>query len=686
MFMPRSIAIVGASDVDGKVGNVIARNVIAHGYDGDVFFINPHRETVLGRRCYPSVMAIGRDVDCTIVAVPAETVYDVVRDASAFCHNFVIISAGFGETGLSGHNREMRLLALAQEKGLTILGPNCLGFVMPYGGLNASFAPGLPHRGRVALISQSGALAVAAMDRAEGENFGFSAVVSVGNKMQVGIEDLVGYFSRDHATDVIAIYAEGIGDGEDFIRTIAVARERGKHVIVLKSGRTEAGHKAIALHTGSLAGDNEIFRAALRKAGAIYVDSLEDLFACMHLATYAGIFNAVRDIHVGVITNAGGLGVLTADAIMSVQGVRLSHFASETTQKLHEQLPAVASVHNPVDVLGDALLDRYKHAVECLMADPHTDIVYILLTPQFQTPVEDVAKMIVEKRMENVKPIIVSFVGGGRVKEAISHMIRNGVVHFNAVEHAARVMGCMRSHTHACINPQIKPDRARIKKVRRVIDRIPQQRRVLYYDETVAIARAYDMPLSVAWDITKGLSAQQKITYPCVAKIDDPAILHKTEKKGVVMPINNLRELDRAQKHLHAQFPTQRAKIIAQPLHPIKMELLLGMMRDPIFGTIIVAGLGGIYTEVWRHVDHMITPLSHAEVLSVLSHGAINFLFHETRGQHAYDRDRIAAVIIALAQIAIECPEIEAIDVNPFLVYNDDRRDVIVDMKIVLRA
>lgn len=682
--MPRSIAVIGASDTDGKVGNVIARNLISYAYDGEVFFVNPHREKILERRCYPSVLSIGQDVDCAIVVVPADAVYEAVRDASAFCRYFVVISAGFGETGFAGHNREMRLSALAQEKGLTILGPNCLGFVMPYLGLNASFAPGLPHKGRVALISQSGALAVAAMDRANGENFGFSAVVSIGNKMQIGVNELIDYFSRDHATDVIAIYVEGVDHGETFIHAIAVAQERGKHVVVLKSGRTQEGHKAIALHTGSLAGNEEIFRAALRKAGAVHADSLEEFFACMYMTVHRGIFDMAHDIHVGVVTNAGGLGVLATDAIASITGITMSHLAQNTKNSLKEHLPAAASVHNPVDILGDALADRYHHAITQLIADESVHVIYVLLTPQIQTPVEEVAKTIVALQKTTKKPIIASFVGGGRVAESVAYLIHSGVVHFTAIDHMAKTIACLRRHTHACITPQKKSDTARIKKVRRVIDRVGTVRRVLYFDEVATIARAYDLPISVSHDITKGLSAQQRIIYPCVAKVDSPAILHKTEQQGVILPIANLRELDRAQKHLRKQFTQKDVRIITQPLYPIKMELLVGMVRDPIFGVVIVVGLGGIYAEVLRQTDHMIAPLSMTEVKAILMHGTMAFLFRETRGQQPYDCESVAHVVIALAQMATECPEIAAIDINPFLLYNDDRCDTIVDMKIVL--
>ena len=263
LLEPRSIAIIGASGTKGKVGNMIARNVTSHNYNGDVFFVNPKRKKILGRKCYPTLVDIGQSVDCAIIVVPGKFVEDVVREGAKVCKNFVVISAGFGEAGATGHNREMSLRALAEELGVKVLGPNCLGFLTPAIGLNASFAEGLPDIGRTAVISQSGALAVAIMDKAREEKIGFSSVVSIGNKMHIGAAELIDHFCRDKNTDVIALYLEGVDRGELFLSAIAEAVNNGKKVIVLKAGRTQEAQEAIALHTGSLAGSDEIFTASL---------------------------------------------------------------------------------------------------------------------------------------------------------------------------------------------------------------------------------------------------------------------------------------------------------------------------------------------------------------------------------------------------------------------------------------
>jgi len=426
LFKPRSIAVVGASGTKGKVGNMIAHNITSHNYEGDVFFVNPKRSKILGKKCYKSLADIGQDIDCTIVVVPGKFVEDVVRDGADVCKNFVVISAGFGEMGIDGHNREISLNALAQKEGVNILGPNCLGFLVPEIGLNASFAQGLPKVGRTAIISQSGALAVAIMDKAREENIGFSAVVSIGNKMQIGAPELIEYFYKDKNTDVIALYLEGVDNGESFLGAIAKAVKSGKKVIVLKAGRTQEAQKAIALHTGSLAGSDEIFSAALDKVGALKAQNMSEFFALVRFGQY--FRGEVKgSAQVGILTNAGGPGVLATDIVASLDGIKMSKLSTATQSSLKKALPEAASVHNPVDLLGDATLERYQLGVKKMLADRNVDILFVLLTPQDQTPVDQIAKMIVDFGQKTKKLIIASFIGGERVRDAINFMNNNDI-------------------------------------------------------------------------------------------------------------------------------------------------------------------------------------------------------------------------------------------------------------------
>jgi acetyltransferase len=682
LLRPRSIAIVGATETSGKVGQLIAANVIADGYKGTVYYINPKYETLNGRPCYPSLQSVGVDIDCAIIAVPAEYVHDVIADGSGVCQNFVVISAGFGETDIIGHKREMALQALVKEKDITVLGPNCLGFLMPSLRLNASFAPDLPQEGSVALISQSGALAVAAMDRAREDHSGFSGVVSIGNKMHLDAAEFITYFSHDPATRMIALYLEGVVHGPRFLRAVAQAVQSGTSVVVLKAGRTDAAQKAITLHTGALAGSDAIFGAALEKAGAVRLQSMEELFVAMSYAAHHGEINAKR-LRVGVVTNAGGPGVLATDVIDALPHMRMAHFDDRTKEVLTKKLPHAASVHNPVDLLGDADHDRYAAGISAMLSDKNVDALVVLLTPQDNTPVMDIAQLIITKQKRSKKLIIASFIGGERIQEAVALLRKNGVLHFTSIHTALHTINTLLPKQRIFSLKKASRSLERPEAVSAILSKI-DGRTVLYFDEVRAIARIYDMPVIAFHDITDGLSAQMQIQYPCVAKIDAPDVLHKTDRGGVILPIARLKELTSARTELLRRFPQKDSRVIVQALRPIQMELIIGMTRDPVFGVIVVVGIGGVYTEIIRASDIYIAPVATAEVEYKLTHGAIHFLFDGTRGIAPYDKKAVAHMVTQMMAIGLENPAIKSIDINPFLVYNDDRKSVVVDMKITI--
>ncbi len=682
LFKPHSIAVIGASSTKGKVGNMIARNITSHNYDGDVFFVNPKRKKILGKKCYPTLVDIGQSIDCAIIVVPGKFVEDVVRESVEVCKNFVVISAGFGETGTKGHNREMSLRLLAEKMNIKILGPNCLGFLAPAIGLNASFAEGLPRVGRTAVISQSGALAVAIMDKAREEKIGFSSVISIGNKMHIGAPELIEYFYSDENTDVIALYLEGVDNGQLFLNAIEKAIDNNKKIIILKAGRTQEAQRAIALHTGSLAGSDEIFTAALQKVGALRVDSMSEFFALIRVGEHCKN-NFKNPIRIGILTNAGGPGVLTTDIVASLNDIEMSKLSTSLQSTLAKVLPDAASVHNPIDILGDATLERYEIATKKIIIDKNVDVIFILLTPQDQTPVDEIAKMIVNVQQKTRKLVMTSFIGGERVKKAIEFMNDNGILHFNSPKLALYALSTFvdKKNIYTMIYNSI--DKKRADAVKKIIDGV-QKRTSLYFDECKMIAKKYNINISKHWDITKGLDAKTKIKYPCIVKVDNPNILHKTDHGGVILSIKNLKELDNARRILLNRFSEIGTKIIVQPMFPIKTELIIGFKRDPIFGVIIIAGLGGIYTEVFKRIDFYITPLTLKEIKNTLKNGNISFLFNGTRGIQKYDINSIANIIYNMALMGIENPQIKTVDINPLLVYNNDIADVAVDFKVIL--
>ncbi|EKE19423.1 MAG: hypothetical protein ACD_9C00022G0001, partial [uncultured bacterium] len=415
LFLPESIAIVGASNKKGKVGTVIADNISKLGYKGRIYYVNPSYKILKLKRCYDSLGEINKNIDLAIVSVPAKFVLDVVKDGMKVTKNFVIISAGFSEIGKEGAQREKELYELARKNDLNILGPNCLGFIVPKNKLNASFAGGMPNAGNIAFVSQSGALAVALMDKANGEQIGFSHVISIGNQMQLDESELLEYLANNKETKVIGMYLEGIKNGEKFLE-VAKRVSKIKPIVILKAGKTEKAQQAISSHTGALAGSDEIVDVAFEKAGVIRANDLDEFFDLLTLISFT---DAPRNNKVAVVTNAGGAGVLTTDAFKNKKIV-LAELPAKIKAEIKSKLPMEASVENPIDLLGDADEVRYDDALKIVGSNVGT--IISVLTPQQQTPVEKISKVIFENKIKNVVTAAV-FIGGTRVAGAI-HFLR----------------------------------------------------------------------------------------------------------------------------------------------------------------------------------------------------------------------------------------------------------------------
>ncbi len=680
LFKPQSIAVVGATEKEGKVGNMIAKNIITGDYAGDVFFVNPKHDTLFDRICYASLADLPRKVDCTIIVIPSQYVAQTIEDGAVKCKNYVVISAGFGEIGLIGVRREMELMRIANENNVTILGPNCLGFLTPELGLNASFAPGQPQNGDVAFLSQSGALAVAFLDKAASEGIGFSSVVSIGNKMQLDASKLLDYFAHDPKTKIIALYLEGVHDGQEFLKAAQKISHK-KPVIVLKSGRSVKAQKAIALHTGTLAGADDIMSAAFTKAGVLRADTMEMFFDMIRIAQACIGVRLTSEEKLAIITNAGGPGVLATDALDGTT-IELATISSSVKDILRKKLPEAASVENPIDLLGDAATGRYEHVLKIIINDPAVTSILVILTPQDQIPVNEIAQTIVKHAKKTQKLIMTSFVGGARVKEAL-HIFREGnVIHTDFPERAISALALLRSVRVEQKYTVQKIDHDRAQKALQILTKAKMQKqKALYFSEMRTLANLYDLPLSRFWDVTDKKKVSH-VSYPCVAKVDDPAVLHKTDKQGVILPISNMTDLTRAVDVLVQNFPTSR--VIAQPFLSIKQELIIGMTRDTVYGPVVLAGIGGIYTEIFDIKEFFIAPLTLTEIRRILKNGSLGYLFRKTRGLAPYDLEAVVHTIRGLSQMAHENDMIQAIDINPLLVYNDNKKATIVDMKILL--
>lgn len=681
-FNPRSIAVVGATEKEGKVGNAVAKNLLKLGYEGNVFLVNPGYENLFGRKCYAKLEDVEAKIDLAIIIVPAKFVNGVVQNAAEKVKNFIVISAGFLEIGEEGEKREKELARIAEEKNLNILGPNCLGFIKPGLKLNASFAGGLPAAGNVAFVSQSGALAVALMDMAEEKGIAFSCLVSIGNKMQIDEAALIEYLGRDEDTKIISLYLEGIKNGARFIKA---AREvsRKKPVIVLKAGKTEKSRKAISSHTGALAGSDEIIGAVFAKTGILRADSLEELVS---LAEFLSVNREPKNNLATVVTNAGGAGVLITDAFQGKQ-VKLADIDKRTKDELKKFLPEESALENPIDLLGDAGEDRYEKVLN-IIDETETGSIICALTPQDQTPVAKIADKIIEFKKKTGKLVTTIFVGGTKTREAVLNLKNHDISNFTFPKQAVdaidqyyqwKVFKEKKTFAEAGI-----ADEKRKEKVEKIIGKAKSERRTaLLFSEAKEIMEAYGINTAAFQSVKPGEKPEKEINFPVAVKVDSAKILHKTDKQGVILNVGNQGELEKALEKMKANFPGEH--IIVQPMLDVQTELIMGIKRDEIFGPVVALGLGGIYTEIFKLADFIIPPVTLEEIKEFLAEKSkLSFLFKGTRGQRPYDLEEMAKNLFNLAALAREAEAIKELDVNPLLIYNDKRKAAAVDVKIII--
>ena len=684
LFKPESIAIVGASNKKGKVGTVIAENITKLGYKGKIYYVNPSYNILKLKRCYPSISSIKKDIDLAVISVPSKFVLDVIKDAMETTKNFVVITAGFSEIGEEGAKREKELATLAKKHDLNILGPNCLGFIVPKVRLNASFAGGMPKVGNIAFVSQSGALAVAIMDKASGEHLGFSHIISVGNQMQLDESGLLEYLALDKETKVIGMYLEGVKNGEKFIE-IAKKVSKIKPIVILKAGKTEKAQKAISSHTGALAGSDDIVDIAFEKAGVIRANDLEEFFDLLTLISFV---DAPKNNKVGLVTNAGGAGVLATDAFKGKEIV-LAEISPKIKAQIKSKLPVEASAENPIDLLGDANEQRYVDALAILGSSVGTTIS--LLTPQQQTPVEKIAEIIIaNKKTSKATPLSV-FIGGDRVKHSINILKKNSVPNFASPERAVSSLdkyykwSVFKKQKEIPLKNFSYPTRKKnVAKI--LVAARSENRNALLFAQAAEVMRQYGISSGEFWTIVPNGNVSdadtENMTFPVVAKIDSDKVLHKSDRQGVILNIENREDLGKVVATLQQNF--QGEQILIQPMQQKQIELILGVKEDKIFGPVIIFGLGGIYTEVFKMVNFLIPPMSQEDIQKQILASKIGFLFQGARGQAAYDLEEFTNIIKGLMEFALENRDLSGFDINPLFIYNDGRHASAVDIKIIL--
>ncbi len=690
-FTPRSVAVVGASAVPGKMGYILMDNIIRGGYKGRIYAVNPKGGEILGYPAYPNITDIPDPVDLAVIVIPAAAIPDAVdRCGEKGVKALLIISAGFREAGPEGARRERDVVARAQKYGMRILGPNVLGLIDTISMLNATFATTMARPGEIAFFSQSGALGSAILDWSHIENLGFSHFVSLGNKADINEIDLLEAWGDDPHSRVILAYLEGISDGARFMQ---VARQvtRKRPVIAIKSGTTTAGTRAISSHTGSLAGSERAYEAAFNQTGIIRAQSVQDLFDYSEIFAYQPMLCGNR---IAIVTNAGGPGILATDALDKV-GLQLAHFEKRTIEAMAPFLPETANLYNPVDVIGDARSDRYRAALQAVLADPGVDGVVVLLTPQAMTDVLDIARTVVEIVKAYDKPVVTSFIGGEVVQPAVLLFQDNHIPTYPFPERAVYAFGAMEQYRLWLERPpqhlaEFSVDKAR---VREIFAKARHEGRLnLGEVEARAVIEAYGLRVpraTLAHSPEEAVRLAGEIGYPVVMKIASPDILHKSDigavKVGLGKPADVRDAYDLIEFRARRHNPDADIwGVLVQQMIVGGKEVIIGMSRDPQFGPMLMFGLGGIYVEVMKDVVFRIAPIDRLEAREMVESIRSYPLLKGVRGEPPADVDAVVETILRVSQLVTDFPEIVEMDVNPLIVHEAGQGATVLDARMIL--
>ncbi len=692
IFNPRTVAVIGASNKPHTVGYALIHNLVGKGYAGTVFPVNIHEHSIQGVLCYNHVAEISDPIDLAIIATPAPTVIELVEECGeAGVGGIVIISAGFNEAGAEGLAMSKAILAAARKYGMRIIGPNCLGFINPAIHLNASFASLTALPGRIAFISQSGALCTSILRWANEQNVGFSHFVSIGDMIDLGFHDLIDYFGNDPYTSSILIYMESLKDARRFM-SAARAFARNKPILVLKAGKSKEGARATLSHTGSLAGNDEVFEAALKRAGVIRVETIAQLFNC---AQALAMQKRPKGNRLAIITNAGGPGVLATDHLIQHGGV-LADFSEETISRLNEVLPPSWSHGNPVDLLGDATPERYRNAIQICMEDKNTDGILVVMTPQAVTGTLEVKKELEALAKKTRKTILASWMG-----EESSFLVDQHAKHevpiYHFPESAVDVFLKMYNYseniellyeTPSTIPEEFSPN---INKARALLDQaIASGRDQLTEIEAKKLLSLFDMSVTKAKLATskeEAVKLASEIGYPVVMKIVSPDVGLKTDIGGVKLNINSAKDVREAYQSIFEQVAQSQPEarifgISVEKMISKRYELFIGAKKDPIFGPVIVFGMGGIAVEVFKDSNIGLPPLNMALSKRIIKETKVYKMLKGFRGMPEMDIRAIQFMLYKFAYLVMDCPRIKEIDINPFVV--DEHGGIVLDAYVIL--
>lgn len=691
IFNPKSIAVIGASTEIGSVGNDVAKNLTTGKHAAKIFLVNPKTTELYGLPCYPNIATVPEKIDLAIIIVPAPIVPKVLEEATQKgAKGAVVISAGFKEIGREDLEDELR--KISKKYDIALIGPNCLGVINTNNHLNASFSPVMPHPGKITFISQSGAMGTAVLDYARKLNLGFSKFISVGNKAVIDELELLKYLADDEDTGIIALYIEQLKNAPALIEIAKkiTSGHNPKPIIAIKAGRTTAGAHASASHTGALAGNDAAYDALFRQAGIIRVSTMVELFEHLRVFSHNPLPKGNR---VAIVTNAGGPGVLTTDECIA-HGLQLAPINVKTEVALKKVLPPAANWHNPIDILGDARSDRYYHTLRILANDSDIDSLMVILTPQSMTDEEKVAEAIIDIKQNIKKPIVVSFIGGKMVTEAVNTLQSAGIATVNFPEQGARALGALTrfaEHTKHGKHHEINIRGIEKKKIKQIFDAAKIAGKTSFPEaEAIRILSAYNFPLVKSRAVENPAEIKEAVKYVgglAAIKIISPDILHKSEVGGIILDVTP----ENAEKkfvelydtvHKHAPKAVLEGALVSEMITAPGTEFILGASREPSLGTMIMVGLGGIYVEIFKDVAFGMNPLTLENIEGMINQLKAKKILDGARGSKPLDEDALITCIARLSQLLTDFPEIKELDINPLLV--TEKGVKVLDARIII--
>ena len=681
LFSPKSVAVIGASDRTESVGGIVFRNMLDSGYHGKLYAINPAHEQIQEQRAYASIEQIGAPVELAVICTKAETVPHIIEACGKHgVRAAVVLSAGFSEIGSHGAEIEREMLAAARTYGVRIIGPNCLGIMRPGIGLNATFFNGSVKPGNLALVSQSGALCTAILDWAPPNDIGFSSVVSMGTAADVDFGEILDYLASDPKTQSILIYVEGIRIARGFMSALRAAAH-SKPVFVIKVGRHDAGSKAVRSHTGALVGSDDVFDAALRRAGVVRVMSIGGLFSAAQSLASRHKYSGNR---LAIVTNGGGPGVMAIDRAVDL-GVTVAGLSEQSITKLNEVLPATWSHNNPVDIIGDATPERYRDAVAICMEDEGVDGVLVILTPQAMTQPLEVAQMLLETASRFNKPLLTCWMGDTQIRAGRALFAQSHVPAFRTPEAAVEAFSYLTdfyrnqrllAQTPGPLSHHREPD---VEGARMLVENaLAERRKVLSEMESKALLAAFHIPVAstmVARSPGEALMLAQELGFPVAMKINSPDITHKSDAGGVLLNLGNAAAVRAAWHEIVETVQRNRPEahidgVAIQPMvsKPNGRELLVGVTTDPVFGPVITFGAGGTSVEVMGDRAIALPPLNTLLVREMIAGTHVSKLLGQFRHMPPVQMDALESLLLRISEMVCELPWLKEMDINPLIV------------------